>query len=85
MSIGHGFRNADRYACWAVMTSKTSTGGSGSGGSIVVEYKPQYNITGAMNAADLQSVLEEHDSNVRGQIEDILRDIDTDRYRREYA
>ena len=64
--------------------SAASSGGS-SGGSIVVEYKPQYNISGAMNADDLRSVLEEHDSNVRGQIEDILRDIDTDRYRREYA
>ena len=38
-----------------------------------------------MNAQELQGVLEEHDANMRDQLEDMLRDIGTDRYRREYA
>ena len=54
-------------------------------GNTIIEFKPQYNITGSMNAQELQGVLEEHDANMRDQLEDMLRDIGTDRYRREYA
>lgn len=65
--------------------SAESGGSGGSGGGVVIEFKPQYNITGSMNADELYAVLEEHDANMRGQLEDILHDIDTDKYRREYA
>ena len=54
-------------------------------GNTIIEFKPQYNITGSMNAQELQGVLEEHDANMRDQLEDMLRDIGTDRYRREYS
>jgi DNA replication protein DnaC len=65
--------------------SAESGGSGGSGGGVVIEFKPQYNITGSMNADELYTVLEEHDANMRGQLEDILHDIDTDKYRREYV
>ncbi len=72
-----------------VMSSNAISAESGrsgeSGGGVVIEFKPQYNITGSMNADELYAVLEEHDANMRGQLEDILQDIDTDKYRREYA
>ena len=50
-----------------------------------IDFKPQYNITGSMNADQLQSVLEAHTQDMRSQIEDILDDIDNDRGRRRYA
>ena len=72
-----------------VMSSNAISAESGrsgeSGGGVVIEFKPQYNITGSMNADELYAVLEEHDANMRGQLEDILHDIETDKYRRSYA
>lgn len=60
---------------------------SGSAGSsgYVIEYKPQYNISGAMNADELQAVLNEHDSGLRDTIEGIIQDIENDENRRKYA
>ena len=59
--------------------------GSGSAATYAIEYKPQYNITGAMNADELQAVLDEHDAGMRDRIEEMLDDIENDRTRRQYA
>ena len=60
--------------------------GAGTGNNVyTIDFKPQYNITGSMNADQLQAVLESHTQDMRSQIEDILDDIDNDRSRRRYA
>ena len=58
---------------------------SGGGGHYSVEYKPQYNISGNANGDEIRSILEEHDSDMRARIEQLLDDIETDRNRRKYA
>ena len=59
---------------------------AGTGNNVyTIDFKPQYNITGSMNADQLQAVLESHTQDMRSQIEDILDDIDNDRSRRRYA
>ena len=58
---------------------------SGGGGHYSVEYKPQYNISGNANGEEIRSILEEHDSDMRARIEQLLDDIETDRNRRKYA
>ena len=58
---------------------------SGGSGGYTIEYKPQYTINGSMNADDLYAVLEEHDQQMRGQLEDLINDIAEDRARRAYA
>ena len=59
---------------------------AGTGNNVyTIDFKPQYNITGSMNADQLQAVLESHTQDMRSQIEDILDDIDNDRGRRRYA
>ena len=58
---------------------------SGSGGQYSIEYKPQYNISGSMNAEELQDVLDRHDAGMRDRLEEMLDDIENDRTRRKYA
>ena len=58
---------------------------SGSGGQYSIEYKPQYNISGSMNADELQRVLDEHDAGMRDRLEEMMDDIEKDRNRRRYA
>lgn len=58
---------------------------SGSGGQYSIEYKPQYNISGSMNADELQRVLDEHDAGMRDRLEEMMDDIENDRNRRRYA
>ena len=50
-----------------------------------IEYKPQYNISGSMNAEELQDVLDRHDAGMRDRLEEMLDDIENDRTRRKYA
>ena len=60
--------------------------GAGTGSNIyTIDFKPQYNISGSMNADELRSVLEEKTGDLREQMEEILNDIDNDRKRRLYA
>lgn len=65
------------------VTALQSDGGGGR--TYQIEYKPQYNITGSMNAEELQAVLDEHDADMRDKIEDLLKDIENDENRRRYA
>ena len=58
---------------------------SGSGGQYSIEYKPQYNISGSINADELQDVLDRHDAGMRDRLEEMLDDIENDRTRRKYA
>ena len=58
---------------------------SGAGGQYSIEYKPQYNISGSMNADELQNVLDQHDAGLRDRLEEMLDDIENDRTRRRYA
>ena len=60
--------------------------GSSAGSNIyTIDFKPQYNITGSMNADELRAVLEEQTGDLRGQMEEMLNDIENDRKRRMYA
>ena len=65
--------------------SVSAMSSSGSTGIYNIEYKPQYNISGSMNADELQSVLDQHDSDMRGRLEEMMDDIENDRARRRYA
>ena len=55
------------------------------GGQYTVDYSPQYNFTGGMSSDDVKTVLEEHSSNMRSEIESILDEITEDQNRRKYA
>lgn len=50
-----------------------------------IDFKPQYNITGSMNADELRASLETYTAGIRGELEDMLDDIENDRNRRKYA
>lgn len=54
------------------------------GGSYVVEFSPVYNISGSMPASDLEGVLRSHDESMRAQLEEMLRDIESDKARAAY-
>jgi len=55
-----------------------------SGGGIVVTFSPVYNINGDMNPEELETVLREHDEDLKGQLEELLEEIEADRARRAY-
>lgn len=58
----------------------------GSGGSVIhVDFSPQYSIGSNVNGDELRSILQEHDENLRDQVENILADIEDDRARSVYA
>lgn len=75
-------RTMDAMSAQPVNAMSNGYGGSG---QYTVEYKPQYNISGAMNADELRAVLDEHDADMRGKIEELLDEIETDNTRRKYA
>ena len=50
-----------------------------------IDYKPQYNITGSMNADELRTSLENYTAGIRSELEEMLDDIENDRNRRKYA
>lgn len=54
------------------------------GGGYVVEFSPVYNINGSMPASDLEGVLRSHDADMRAQLEEMLRDIESDKARSAY-
>ena len=53
-------------------------------GKYVVTYAPVYNLNGNMSAAEVESVLREHDANMRDQLEEMLAEIEADRVRSDY-
>lgn len=54
------------------------------GNLYTVDFSPVYNISGS-NAEEVRSVLEEHDANMREQIESIINEISEDEERRSFA
>lgn len=57
-----------------------------SDGSVIhIDFSPQYSIGSNTNGDELRSILQEHDENLRDQIENILADIEDDRVRSVYA
>lgn len=56
-----------------------------SAGNYHIDFQPRYNISGAMNADELQNILEEHDNRMRDSLEELMDDIAADRERRSYA
>lgn len=58
----------------------------GGGGGLVIQldYSPQYDLRGANNAAEVESVLREHDAGLRDIILDILAEASADAQRRAY-
>ena len=54
------------------------------GNEIKLEYTANYNLSGSTNVDEVKAILEEHDSTLRGRLEDMLSDIDADRRRRSY-
>ena len=88
---GERILNADETAqaldnSYESATPVSALQGGVSGNSVyTIDFKPQYNISGSMNADELQSVLDEHTSGLRSQLEEMLDDIENDRNRRKYA
>ena len=61
--------------------NNTSVGGS----NYTIDFKPQFNITGNANAAEIRTVLEEQSENLREQVEGVIKDLITNQNRRSYA
>lgn len=57
--------------------------GAGGGGHII-NFSPTYTLSGVNNAADLESVLIQHDAELRQQLLNLLEEIRTDEARRTY-
>ena len=74
-------RTMDAMSAQPVNAMSVSDGG----GQYSIEYKPQYNISGSMNADELQDVLDRHDAEMRDRLEEMMDDIENDRTRRRYA
>lgn len=58
--------------------------GSYGGGYIVLNFAPEYNLTGASNAAELEAVLREHDENLKDYILEIIEEAGIDAARGAY-
>lgn len=63
-----------------------SAAGSGSRGEgLRMDFHNHYEISGSGNPGEIKAAIEEANQNLRQQIEDILEDVATDRYRRAYT
>lgn len=67
------------------LTATQSDYRSSDGSVIHIDFSPQYSIGSNTNGDELRSILQEHDENLRDQIENILADIEDDRVRSVYA
>ena len=56
----------------------------GSGGPVYITFSPQYSITGATNASELETVLRNHDEELLEELMDRLEDAGIDAKRRTY-
>lgn len=64
----------------------TALQSSGNGGNVYsIDFKPQFNLSGSSNTEELRAMLEEQTENMRGQLEEMLDEIENDRTRRKYA
>lgn len=69
----------------AISNNAVSAEYSGSGGGgYIINFSPTYTLSGINNAADLESVLIQHDAELRQQLLDLLEEIRTDEARRTY-
>lgn len=57
---------------------------SGNGGGTQITFAPVYHLEGVSNAADLESVLRDHDEEMREFIRQVVADADADAVRRRY-
>lgn len=57
---------------------------NGGGASYVITLSPVYTITGAMNAAELEAILQQYDGNLRQDLVDLLEEIGVDAARGAY-
>ena len=58
---------------------------TGSDQGIKLEYTANYNLSGSTNVDEVKAILEEHDSTLRGRLEDMLSDIGADHRRSSYT
>lgn len=66
-------------------TVNALSGASGSGSnSYDISFQNTYNVSGG-NASEIRKALEEHDADLRGQLENILQDIRSDELRTKYC
>lgn len=61
------------------------SGDGGGGGSIVIYFEPQYDLTGVTNAAELEAILAAHDEDMRELILQVLEEAGVDAARRSYT
>ena len=61
------------------------SGEGGGGGSIVIYFEPQYDLSGVTNAAELEAILAAHDEDMRELILEVLQEAGVDAARRAYT
>ena len=61
------------------------SGAGGGGGSIVIYFEPQYDLSGVTNAAELEAILAAHDEDMRELILEVLQEAGVDAARRAYT
>ena len=61
------------------------SGAGGGGGSIVICFEPQYDLSGVTNAAELEAILAAHDEDMRELILEVLQEAGVDAARRAYT
>lgn len=61
------------------------SGAGGGGGSIVIYFEPQYDLSGVTNAAELEAILAAHDEDMRELILEALQEAGVDAARRAYT
>ncbi len=59
-------------------------GGYGGEREIHIQFAPEYNISGSSDPAEVEALLLEHDNALREQLEELLREIESDRARSAY-
>ena len=65
------------------ISAESGTGGGG--GSIVIYFEPQYDLSGVSNAAELEAILSAHDEDMRELILEVLAEAGIDAARRAYT
>ena len=65
------------------ISAESGTGGGG--GSIVIYFEPQYDLSGVTNAAELETILSAHDEDMRELILEVLQEAGIDAARRAYT
>ena len=66
-------------------TAISAESGRSGDGSLIINFEPQYNLSGVTNAAELEAVLAAHDDGLRDLILDVLDEAGIDAVRRSYT